>query len=239
MPSNMLAIDSNFPTFTGEEPVEEQIRELVNYLYQLRESLQYSLQNLSAENFNVTALDQMNEDAQKKLVEQLQKMANELSTVKSNVDTLMGRLSVVDNLSGRMTDVEADVAALQTWSAYQEEAVGNLENRADSAEEELAELKKDTDDHTRQLADLETQAEALDTDVAALEAEAEMQKQQMTGYENRLKALEEGVQALGASVQLGEDGRVTLGEEGRDVHLVGNIYINGVLFEQGESNETT
>lgn len=74
MPSNLLAIDADFPTFTGEEPEKEQIQELTNYLYQLRESLQYSLQNLSKSNFNAAALNDLTSEATQgieKMIKQL------------------------------------------------------------------------------------------------------------------------------------------------------------------------
>lgn len=193
MPSNMMAIDSNFPTFTGEEPVDQQIRELVNYLYQLRESLQYSLQNLGKDNFNISALDQMNEESQKQLVEQLTKMSNEMTNLKIEVDSLKGRISAIDSLSGRMTDVEADVAALQEWSAYQELTVEDLKSRAATTEQRIDGLTE--------------QVETLDADVAE----------------------------LSSKIDVAEDGSATIGEVGTDLHLVGNIYINGILFEQGGS----
>ena len=33
MPSNWLYIDSNFPTFTGEESLKEQVTTIQNYMY--------------------------------------------------------------------------------------------------------------------------------------------------------------------------------------------------------------
>ena len=125
MPSQLTAFDNNFPTFTGEETPEEKIWSLQDYLFQLREGLQYSLRNLSAENFNATALKLLTAAQQEDLVKQLQTM------------------------------------------------------------------------------------------------------------QTALDGLEQGLELLTATVQAAENGSVTIGAEGRDLHLVGNVYINGVLYTGG------
>lgn len=221
MPSNLLTIDSNFPTFTGEEPVEEQIRELVNYLYQLRESLQYSLKNLTTDNFNAAALQNLTDDAKGEIGNQLQKIANELNQLSSEVETLKGRISGIDSLTTRMKNAETDIEnmktrvvnaegeleALQTWSSYQEETVGDIQERVDNVEQELA-------DQTTAHANTEQRVAALSDLMEALDAD---------------------VTELLSLITVADDGSVTMGEEGQDLHLVGNVYINGILFEQGGS----
>lgn len=54
MSENLKALDE-FPTFTGEESPQEQIRQLQNYLYVVKEQLRYALSNLSEKNLNPTA----------------------------------------------------------------------------------------------------------------------------------------------------------------------------------------
>lgn len=57
MPSNWLYIDTNFPTFTGEESPNEKITTIQNYMYMLVEQLRYSLHNLDLTNMNKTAVE--------------------------------------------------------------------------------------------------------------------------------------------------------------------------------------
>lgn len=57
MPSNWLYIDTNFPTFTGEESSEEKITTIQNYMFMLVEQLRYSLHNLDLSNMNKTAVE--------------------------------------------------------------------------------------------------------------------------------------------------------------------------------------
>lgn len=118
MPSNLMAIDANFPTFTDEEPAEKQIRELVNYLYQLRESLQHSLQNLSRENFNATALDQLTKEASKEIVEQLEKTRNTLSQMDIEIKALQGRIAGMDELNSKVEEVEKNMETLRGFCIH-------------------------------------------------------------------------------------------------------------------------
>lgn len=67
MSSNLQALDE-FPTFTGEESPQEQIRQLQNYLYIVVEQLKYSLRNLGIENLNQGQWDSMKTETLKGLV---------------------------------------------------------------------------------------------------------------------------------------------------------------------------
>lgn len=57
MPSNWLYIDTNFPTFTGEENTEEKVTTIQNYMFMLVEQLRYSLHKLDLSNMNQTAVE--------------------------------------------------------------------------------------------------------------------------------------------------------------------------------------
>lgn len=87
MPSNFMGLD-DFPTFTGQESPKEQIRALHNYLFVMREYLGYTLQNLSAENWNETALQKLTEGTQSELVKKLQTVSEQLSKLSQKVEAL-------------------------------------------------------------------------------------------------------------------------------------------------------
>jgi hypothetical protein len=62
MPSNWSQLDTQFPTFTGEETPEEKVTRIQNYLFMLLEFLRYSLRNLDSSNFNTAGLTEMLEN---------------------------------------------------------------------------------------------------------------------------------------------------------------------------------
>ena len=245
MPSNLLAIDANFPTFTGEKKTEDVLRNLTNYLYQLKESLQYSLQNLTAENFNAAALENLSESQKTEISKQLAQVYKELEQVQGELRQLAARLPESEGMQKELEQLQKTVTG-----------EGGLSDRVKALEE---------DDTLGQLQETVTGPGGLSERVKALEEDDTLGQLQETvtgpgGLSERVKALEEddslaklqeavtGEGGLSEQVaDLAEDmtgvctvvkpaeggGAATLGEAGKDLYLVGNIYINGILFEQG------
>lgn len=184
MPSNWQSIDTNFPSFTGEETAKEQITALHNYLFQLRQGLQYSLQNLGLKNFNAAGLKELNEAQKQDVSVLLQGVTKSINALSGEVNNLAGRIRDTDKMAGQIADIEE-------WTG--------------AAEEQLQELN------------------------------------------NRLSELEQ-------ILKVETDGSITIGLSGRTINLVGDIHINGTLWQpeppaeelpegeelpEEETNETT
>lgn len=153
MSSNLFSLDNGFPTFTGRESPQQQIAAIHNYLFVVRESLQYSLSNLGRGNFNPRELQEMS-DEQKTLMEQL----------------LQQVYSQMQELSGQLGNLASTVAG---------------QNRT-----------------VRELSD-------------------------------QMGAAEEALEKLSQVLRVAEDSNAKLGSEGKRLDLIGEIYINGVPYEQG------
>lgn len=67
MSSNLQALD-DFPSFTGEESPQEQIRQLQNYLFVVAEQLKYTMRNIGVDNLNPKQWDAMKEETLKGLI---------------------------------------------------------------------------------------------------------------------------------------------------------------------------
>lgn len=153
MSSNLFSLDNGFPTFTGGESPQQQIAAIHNYLFLVRESLQYSLSNLGRSNFNPRELQEMSHE-QKTLIEQL-----------------------LQQVYGQMQELSGQLRNLSSTVAGQSRAIEDLSDQMTEANEFL--------------------------------------------------------EKLGQVLQVAEDGSAKLGSEGKRLDLTGEIYINGVLYEQG------
>lgn len=225
MPSNWTLIDNNFPTFTGKETPQQQIAALHNYMYQLREGLQYSLQNLTAENFNAAALQNLSETQKNEVASQLQQVYNLMNQLSAELNSLSGRVAGIEGLSGRVTTAETEISFLDKRVGSAEENIENLQERAAEAEADLA-------DHEVRLGAAEEGIQELKQsveDLAALEDEVTGEG----GLSERVASAEGEVKKLSETVHVAEDGSATVGSQGRALHLVGDIYINGVLYGGG------
>ena len=217
MPSNWLSIDSNFPSFTGEETPEQQIRELHNYLFQLREGLQYSLQNLTTDNFNTAALKNMTDAQKNEVISQLEKVYTQINQMSTEIDRLSSRVSGTENLSGRVTTAEGEITSLKNRMKKAESDIGSMEERFTITEGNAEDLAG----RVKQLEDDQT----LDNLQKAVTGEGGLQEQMDTANKEMKK--------ISGAVQVADDGSATVGSEGKVLRLVGQVYINGVLIEQG------
>ncbi len=185
MPSNLYALDSDLPSFNGKESPQEQNRKMFDYLVQMKQSLQYCLRNLTADNFNASAFEQLSDSAKEKVSKTLELMQSAVTELSGKVDGLSARVSSVDGLSAQITA---------------------LEENDDLLAAEIAGVQ-----------------ETMDTLAQAVYGE--------NGILTRLDTIEKKL----VIIQIGEDGSATIGADGLPLRLVGQLYINGVPYEGGES----
>lgn len=115
MPSAIPSLDDQFPTLRGDESPREMFSKIVNYLFVMKESLDYTLANLSADNWNTVAWNEMTDEAQApvtKLAQELSRLATlvaqhsisvndltrDMGSTKDRVTVLEGRTSDLDYL---------------------------------------------------------------------------------------------------------------------------------------------
>lgn len=244
MPSNWLSIDSNFPSFTGEEPPQQQIRALHNYLFQLREGLQYSLQNLTADNFNTAALQNLTDAQKNEVTTQLEKVYNVLNQMAAQIDSLSGRVSGTESLSGRVTTAEGEITGLKDRIQLAEENIEGLADWTLAVGDEVDDLKETVTgegglkDRIQALEDDQTVKQLQD----AVNGEGGLRESTQTledavtgegGLQEQMQSVDQGLKKIFGAVQVADDGSATIGSEGKVLRLVGQVYINGVLIEQG------
>ncbi len=223
------SIDGNFPAFTGKESPSQQIRALHDYLFQMREALQFSLSNLSADNFNAEALKKLSDSQSGELAEQLAKIAELFSGLSEEVGRLRGSIQDTTELSNRIRDLEKNVTGddglREKVSALDKTVNGEdgLNARVTMLGEEVS-GEEGLGKKVAALSDLVTGADGLQAQMEELDSA-------VTGEDG----LQMQMLKLEVAVRVQEDGSIILGDPGQRVDLVGDIYINGVLYSQGET----
>jgi len=197
MPSNFLYIDTNFPTFTGEETSKEQIDSMLNYLHILVEQLRYTLNNLDMTNFNSKAISDWSEASKEDIQQELVTLATQLNQTNQTVAGLSRRVGNLEGLQNRVADAEeaieglqattqdhgtriaaaeGDIDDLQAASLAQQQSIADL-TAADSAQvQRIAAAEGDIDDlqaaslsQQQSIADLTAADSAQVQRIAALE----------------------------------------------------------------------
>lgn len=148
MPSSLFTLDSELPTLSAKESPQEQIRKMYNYLVQMRQSLQYSLRNLTTDNFSTSALQSLTDGAKTEVTQKLSLMQAALTQMKGSVDSLSGRVGGVEDLAGKVDELAdsdellaGEIAAIQEALDGLDVAIGGeggILQRLDAAERILA-----------------------------------------------------------------------------------------------------
>ncbi len=124
MPSNWLYVDTNFPSFTGKESVNQKIDTIQSYLYVLLENLRYCLHNLDLSNMNQTELNKfvsgITDPVYKRLedsegnITQLQLTAQGLDLRITNAEGDLNQLNITaKGLSAEISNAKGDITRLQ------------------------------------------------------------------------------------------------------------------------------
>lgn len=138
MPSNLQFADSAFPNLTAEQSQEEKTRVILNYLYMLLEQLRYSFGNLSAENFNDAALEELVTLIREPVYVQLSDLEGNLSSLSLEAGLLASRISdaegnissltqTAQGLTSRVSNAEGSISTLSQTATTLSSRITNAE----------------------------------------------------------------------------------------------------------------
>lgn len=117
MPSNWLYIDTNFPSFTQKESVNDKVETMQDYLFMLVEQLRYTLHNLDLSNMNKAAADGF--------VKQItDPIYGEIKDAEGNITQVA---LVAEGLAARIGDAEGNITQLQATSKGLQASVSSLD----------------------------------------------------------------------------------------------------------------
>lgn len=116
MPSNWLYIDTNFPSFTQKESVNDKVETMQDCLFMLVEQLRYTLHNLDLSNMNKAAADGF--------VKQItDPIYGEIQDAEGNITQVA---LVATGLAARIGDAEGNITQLQATATGLQASISNL-----------------------------------------------------------------------------------------------------------------
>ena len=139
MAVDLIATDEMFPDYRPGMDTDAYLRENNNYLFLLKESLNYTLHNLGVANFNARQLQTISDIITKPIMMalvgdegQITSIQADLEGIRATVGTVEGNVSTIQQtvkgLSTRVTNVEGHYSSLsQTVSGFQT-TVTNINN---------------------------------------------------------------------------------------------------------------
>lgn len=196
MPKDFLALDTNFPQFTGTETTDQKVNQLYNYTYMLLENLRYCLRNLDSRNFNEAGLREITDpiyarisDAEGNLTE-LAIEATGLALRVSNAEGDITSLTITaEGLQSQVSNIDGDVSSLQ-------QTADSLTSRISSAEGNISTLQQTASSLTSRISSAEGNISVLQQTSASFST-------RITNAEGNISSLSQTVNSLTLSVSNG------------------------------------
>ena len=223
MLSNWLYIDTNFPTFTGEEETEEKVSSIQNYLFMLVEQLRYPLRNLDLKNMNPAAVERFTgtitepiygriEDAEGNIT-QLGITAKGLEAKISDAEGNINSLQVTaTKLASQISDANGNISRLQQTATKLESQIRDANGDISQLQQTASSIMSTVSNQAGQISVLQQRADGFQTIVADQNA--------------NISAIQQSVDSIsfnvnGSSLELTKDG-VTVSETLQAAALIGN-----------------
>lgn len=197
MPSNWLYIDTNFPTFTGEESANEKVEVIQNYLFMLVEQLRYTLRNLDTKNMNQTALSNFENLLTDPIYAEITDQDGRIAQLSITADAIQTRLTDAEgnistlqqtatSLTARVSNSEGDISILQQTAT-------SLTTRVTNSEGDISVLQQTATSLTTQLA-------STNKKVSGIEQNVSMLQQTATSLTTRVSSTETNIDDLTGKV---------------------------------------
>lgn len=159
MPNALFALDTMFPQLKGSMTDGQKISAIYDYLFQVQESLRYTLTNLSGDNFNDTELALLGQTIREPLTVSIQGVEGELTYLRADQEGLASRLKdaegrvaefelTAEGLDGRLEDAEGNILELGLTAA-------GFDSRMEDAEGRVGDLESSAETFSNRLKDTE------------------------------------------------------------------------------------
>lgn len=123
MPSNWLYIDTNFPSFTQKESVNDKVETMQDYLFMLVEQLRYTLHNLDLSNMNKAAAEGFVKTITQPIYAEIKNAEGSITQLGVTADGLAARIG---DAEGNITQLQATAKGLQASISSLDGSVTNL-----------------------------------------------------------------------------------------------------------------
>lgn len=217
MPKDFLALDTNFPSFTGTETTDQKVDQLYNYTYMLLENLRYCLRNLDSGNFNEAGLREITEPIYADIQDadgNITKLAIEATGLALRVSNAEGDITnltvTAQGLQSQVTNIDGDVSNLQQTATSLTSQISSVEgdisvlqqtdssltSRISSAEGNISTLQQTDSSLTSRISTAEGNISSLQQTSASFST-------RITNAEGNISSLSQTVNSLTLSVSNG------------------------------------
>ena len=172
MPSSLQTLDTAFPKIDEHQTTEENLNQVVNYLYMLLENLRYTLGNLGEDNFNDTELDSIG-----KLI--TEPIWARIADDEGNIHTLN---VTAENLLSQVSDINGNISTLQQTAETLSSNISTAEGNISTLTQTANSLSSKISTAEGNISSLQQTASSLSTKVSNVEGSVSTLTQTVNGF---------------------------------------------------------
>ena len=201
MPTAQMLTEEALPKYKEGEQDKERIKTLYNYLFMLVEQLRYSLGNISADNFNETALKELETDISAPIVRRVEDAEGNISTLTQSAGLISARL---ESAEGSVSSLALTAESLSSRITSAEGSVSNLTQTANSLSSRISNAEGDISSLTQTAGSLSSRITSAEGSISSLTQTANSLSSRIESVDGSVSSLSQTVNGLRLSVTNGE-----------------------------------
>ena len=201
MPSSLQTLDTAFPKIDEHQTTEENLNQVVNYLYMLLENLRYTLGNLGEENFNDTELDSIG----KLITEPVwARIADDEGNIHTLNVTAQNLLSQINGINGNISTLQQTAETLSSRITTADGNISALTQTANSLSSKISDAEGNISSLTQTVNGLGSKISSAEGNISTLQQTANSLSTKVSNAEGNISTLQQTANSLSSKISTAE-----------------------------------
>ena len=197
MPSSLQTLDTAFPKIDEHQTTEENLNQVVNYLYMLLENLRYTLGNLGEDNFNDAELDSIAKLIQEPIWARIEDGEGRIHTLNVTAENL---LSQINGINGNISTLQQTAETLSSRITTADGNISALTQTANSLSSKISDAEGNISSLTQTVNGLGSKISSAEGNISTLQQTANSLSTKVSNAEGNISSLQQTASSLSTKV---------------------------------------
>ena len=201
MPSSLQTLDTAFPKIDDQQTTEENLNQVVNYLYMLLENLRYTLGNLGEDNFNDTELESLAKLIREPIWARIEDNEGNIHTLNVTAENL---LSQVSDINGNISTLQQTAETLSSRITTADGNISTLTQTANSLSSKISDAEGNISSLTQTVNGLGSKISSAEGNISTLQQTANSLSTKVSNAEGNISTLQQTANSLSSKISTAE-----------------------------------
>ena len=201
MPSSLQTLDTAFPKIDDHQTTEENLNQVVNYLYMLLENLRYTLGNLGEDNFNDAELDSIGKLITEPVWARIADDEGNIHTLNVTAENL---LSQINGINGNISTLQQTANSLSSKISTAEGNISTLTQTANSLSSKISDAEGNISSLTQTVNGLGSKISSAEGNISTLQQTANSLSTKVSNANGNISTLQQTANSLSSKISTAE-----------------------------------